>query len=128
MKIQKETINVRYNADIKCVVMDVLSYSTPEQIRIGAAKALELFLSNDAQAVCVKQSISEEPNFIKNDWVIDTWFPNLLENGLKQSALVVSEAFYRSINPSLRLTKVGTVHYGYFTSEAEAIKWLKTKK
>ncbi len=128
MKVQIETIDVQFNEELNCVFMHVKTYSSPEQIRIGAVKALEMFNGQNATSVFVKQTNPEEPNFIQSNWVIDEWFPQLVSNGLKQYALVVPPAFYNTLQPQVRQTKIGNVYYGYFTTDAEALKWLKTKK
>lgn len=118
-----DNIKVFFDANNKCVVIELTGFVNAEQIKVCGNAAIDLLKEKHSKAILVNQLKSVEPDFERRDWVIDNWFGNAVAAGMERLALVVSDSFYAAANP--KTFKNGKLNISYFNNVDSANKWTK---
>lgn len=125
MKYQIDVIGVDFNDQDNFVVLEWKPQATFEQIKVGAAKALELIENNNAEGLLSDERENDEIQLNHGAWLADEWFPKVMQTGIRKYAILVSKARLAGMNPKMHSSKAGSIRIRYFDEEREALRWLR---
>ena len=122
--LKTNSSKIDYDSQVDCVIMEWQGIIAPNSIKVGAGQAVQLLKDKQAQNFLNNEQDTNELEFDKQDWVINEWFPQIVDLGLKSYAIVVSPDYFDKIPQNQCKNKVGKLNIQYFDSLEKAKKWL----
>lgn len=124
-------ITVSYDPDSLILVNDWRGPQTNELIVSSGGVILSLFKEQNKQG-CVKvlndNTLKVGPWVDSIQYATQTWFPKMMDAGLRQFAWVFSEDFFTELTAKEIISQINTIAIAKpFTSRQEAHEWLLTQ-
>jgi hypothetical protein len=124
MKTLRQDYELSYDPTLQALLLTWREHPTREQIRLAASQATDLIAQHSIAKILNNQSALSDLTFDNDDWVADTWFPQVVDGGIRQYAVVVSPAIYQELPEGMRQNKTASLQIMYFTQEQQAKAWL----
>lgn len=115
---------INYDAQINCVTMQWQGLVSLNKMKVGAGQILQLLKEKQAKKFLNNEQAAEGLEFDKQDWVINEWFPQVVDLGLQLYAIVVSADYFDKIPQNQKNNTVGNLKIQYFDSLEKAKEWL----
>ena len=119
-----DSSKIDYDAQINCVTMQWQGLVSLNNMKVGAGQALQLLKDKQAKKFLNNEQAVEGLEFDKQDWVINEWFPQMIDLGLEFYAIVVTADYFDKIPKNQRNNAVGLLKIQYFDSLQKAKEWL----
>ncbi|WKN44069.1 STAS/SEC14 domain-containing protein [Tunicatimonas pelagia] len=124
--LDENYLQVRYEEEVPCVVMEWKEFATSEEFRTGLNKGLSLLTDKGTEnwlADLRKMDVIDPED---EKWSNEDWFPRALAGGVKKMALIPSEDVFNSLSVENIMSEVANtdlvIHY--FEDPDEAKSWL----
>lgn len=121
-------LKIVFNEEIQSAEMHWKTFTTPQELKDGLNKGLELVeeknISNWIADVSSLGVVGEE----EQKWSNENWFPRALKEGIKRMAVIVSDDIFNQMSVEEIMQNVPQMNFTskYFSNVEEAREWIKS--
>jgi hypothetical protein len=128
-KLGKVFCTLTYDAAKQCNYLTWEGYCSAEDVKTGLEAGLALLKGNTYPRMINDSRLSSGPWAAANDWIITNWTPRAYEQGLRQSAMIVSANVFSAMSAQQLQNSYNFagVALHSFATPKEAIDWFEKR-
>lgn len=114
-----------YDAQKQCNYLTWEGYCSAEDVKTGLEAGLELLRSNNCPCMINDSRLGSGPWAGANEWIIANWTPRAYAQGLRKSAMIVSQNVFSAMSAQQLQNNYSFagVDLGSFGSPEAALDW-----
>ena len=89
---------LHYDAQKQCNYLTWEGYCSGQDVKIGLEAGLELLRSNNCPRMINDSRLGSGPWGEANEWIITNWTPRAHQQGLRKSAMIVSQNVFSAMS------------------------------